>query len=294
MLGKLPQCDEVHQTLDEAADCLGVAPSSLDTAQALRSTLSVQLCLLIAAVASVRMLARVGCKPDMVLGLSIGAYPAAVAAGCLCFADALRLVRLRGELMETAYPAHYGMTAVIGLSVTQVEQLVMEQTRPAEPAYVANINAPDQIVVAGHEATLGRIEVSAVTDFHARKARRITISVPSHCTLLAPQAKTMQAAFREISLLPPHCIYVSANTARAIFNKNQIADDLATNMACQVHWHDALIHTKERGARLAVEMLPGQVLTRLSCSILAGDGEAVALEQHSLTDVAALCQHNAL
>ncbi|NBF18566.1 acyltransferase domain-containing protein, partial [Pseudomonas sp. Fl4BN2] len=99
MLHALPGDPAVAQTLTEAGDMLGVNPLTLDTAEALRSTVAVQLCLLIAGVAVARTLARQDAGPDMVAGLSIGAWPAAVVAGVLEFSDVLRLVRLRGQLM---------------------------------------------------------------------------------------------------------------------------------------------------------------------------------------------------
>lgn len=288
MLHALPAHPEVTRTLEEACDGLGQGLSELDSADALRSTQAVQLSLLIAGVASARLLADAGCEPDMVLGLSIGAYPAAVAAGSLTFADALQLVRLRGALMQQAYPSGYGMSAVIGLSLAQVERLVAGQFREEEPVYVANINSAEQIVVAGHENGLARLAEAAVRDFHARKVHRIAISVPSHCMLLSGAASQMRAAFDRVTVSPSRCTYVSASSARALFQADAIRDDLAFNMARQVHWHDAAIHARERGARLAIEALPGATLTSLCRPVFADGGEAVSLCQAPLATVLAL------
>lgn len=89
----------------------------LDSASSLTHTRAVQLSLLIAGVARARELERRGVSPDIVSGLSIGAYPAAVIAGALDFTDALKLVALRGDLMEQAYPHGYGLTAIMGLTL---------------------------------------------------------------------------------------------------------------------------------------------------------------------------------
>ena len=110
MLHALPDDPEVRRTIEEAGAVLGFAPLTLDNAQALRSTVAVQLSLLIAGVATARVLFALGHEADMVAGLSIGAYPAAVVAGALDYADAVRLVALRGRLMEEAYVRGYGMT----------------------------------------------------------------------------------------------------------------------------------------------------------------------------------------
>ena len=110
MLQRLPR-----ETLVEASDVLGEDVLLLDSAEALRTTRAVQLCLLIAGTAASRQLLQHGLTADYVAGLSIGAYPAAVVAGALSFSDALHLVSLRGELMQQAYPQGFGMTAIIGL-----------------------------------------------------------------------------------------------------------------------------------------------------------------------------------
>lgn len=288
MLHTLPDSPEVAQTLDEAGTVLGTPPFAWDSAQALRSTVAVQLSLLIAGVACARTVEKACGAPDMVLGLSIGAYPAAVSAGVLSFADALRLVRLRGELMERAYPEKHGMTALTGIPLADVERLVAEASRPGEPAYIANLNSPEQTVVAGHDNALARIDAAAVSKYHARKATRVAISVPSHCELLAHQAEQMRSAFESVTLQRPKSVYVSARTARALFDPHKIAEDLAVNMAQQVHWHDAAVHAFERGARLAIEMMPGSVLTSLCKPVFTCNGTAVALAHHSVGDIVAL------
>ena len=104
MLQRLPQEPEVLECLAQASAVLGEDAQLLDSAEALQSTRAVQLCLLIAGVAGARLLMRDGQRPDYVAGLSIGAYAAAVVAGALDYRDAVRLVSLRGELMQRAYP----------------------------------------------------------------------------------------------------------------------------------------------------------------------------------------------
>ena len=119
MLQNLPGTE-----LAQAREVLGTEVDTLDSADALSHTRAVQLCLLIAGVAWARELERRGVAPDIVSGLSIGAYPAAVIAGALDFTDALKLVALRGDLMEQAYPHGYGLTAIMGLTLPQVEDLI--------------------------------------------------------------------------------------------------------------------------------------------------------------------------
>uniref|UniRef100_UPI000F0784C3 ACP S-malonyltransferase n=1 Tax=Pseudomonas viridiflava TaxID=33069 RepID=UPI000F0784C3 len=149
MLHQLPDDPVVRECLQDASTALGEDVMALDTVQALQSTRAVQLCLLIAGVACARLLQARECKPDYVAGLSIGAYPAAVIAGALAFDDAVRLVALRGELMQSAYPEGYGMTAVIGLDQAQVEAMIAQAHQAGTPVFLANINDDNQLVIAG-------------------------------------------------------------------------------------------------------------------------------------------------
>lgn len=267
MLQGLPDGDNL---LREASAALGEDAALLDSAEALRHTRAVQLCLLIAGVGWARELARQGLQPDMVSGLSIGAFPAAVVAGALDFAVALRLVALRGELMEQAWPAGYGLTAITGLRQSQLEPLLGD-------CYLANINAAQQMVIAGSEAAMQQVAQRAIAH-GAQKVHRLAVSVPSHCALLDAPARRLAEAFAEVSLTPPRCAYLSGSSARQLWQPAQIADDLAFNMARTVRWHEAMEAAGERDVGLALEMPPGAVLTGLAREPLAR-GEVLALEQ---------------
>jgi malonate decarboxylase epsilon subunit len=263
MLHALPNHAETRRTLDEAALALGRPPLELDMAAALASTVAVQLCLLIAGVAMARVLAAHGARPQMVAGLSIGAWPAAVVAEVLAFPDAVKLVELRATLMETAYPTGYGMTVIGGLTRQQLEPLIGQVHGPASPVHVANLNAPRQLVIAGADeamAAVGQLAKHA----GAASVERIAVPVPSHCDLLAPQAEQLAAAVAQAPLKRPSCVFVSSSTARALFDGGRIGADLAANMAQPVRWYDTVRHAYERGARLAIEMPPGAVLTKLT------------------------------
>lgn len=266
MLHALPRDPAVTQTLDEAGEALDADPLTLDTEQALGSTVATQLCLTIAGVAVARALIRQGAAPDMVAGLSIGEWPAAVVAGVLDFGDALRLVRLRGQLMQDAYPYGYGMAAIVGLTEPEVGTIVEQVRTAATPAYVANLNAERQIVVAGSDAALGRVMALAQAR-GASCATRLSMAVPSHCPLLEAQARELAAAAQRTARHAPRLVYLSSSRARALLRADLIVPDLAWNMARPVLWHDTLRHAFERGARLAVEVPGGGALTRLAQSV---------------------------
>ena len=273
MLQNLPGTE-----LAQARDVLGAEVDTLDSSEALKHTRAVQLSLLIAGVAWARELERRGVAPDIVSGLSIGAYPAAVVAGALDFADALTLVALRGDLMEQAYPHGYGLTAIMGLTLGQVEALVADSG-----TYIANLNAETQIVIAGSDEAMAAVAKRAL-EKGASKAHRLAVSVPSHCALLEQPAQTLREAFSRVTLARPRHAYLSGSTGRVLWQPERIADDLAMNMARTVRWQEAVVSANEREARLAIEMPPGGVLTCLTRQA-AWEGESIALERSGL-DVA--------
>ena len=207
LLHHLPQHAEVTRTIEEASDVLGVDIAALDNSEALHSTAAVQPALLIAGVATARALMAEHVHPAAVAGMSIGAFGAAVTCGTLSFADAFPLVRLRGELMQEAFPSGYGLAAIEGLDEVHVEG-IMERIRTAEfPVYVSNINAPRQIVVAGSDAALDAATAQARQQ-GARRAERLAVSVPSHCPLLQPVADRLAATHggaRPEAALDPVC-----------------------------------------------------------------------------------------
>ncbi|UXY11361.1 malonate decarboxylase subunit epsilon [Kosakonia sp. ML.JS2a] len=258
--------------INEARAVLGAEVDTLDTPEALKHTRAVQLALLIAGVAWARELQRRGVQADITSGLSIGAYPAAVIAGALDFRDALRLVALRGDLMEQAYPQGYGLTAIMGLTLPQVETLVADSG-----AYIANLNAETQIVIAGSDEAMAQVAQRALAK-GASKAQRLAVSVPSHCALLDAPAKKLAQAFADVTLSRPQCAYLSGSTGRVLWQPEKIADDLAWNMARTVRWQEAVIAANERDARLAIEMPPGGILTCLTRQA-AWNGESLSLER---------------
>lgn len=263
MLHDLPDQAVVQYTLDEASATLGRDVRRLDGDAALASTVAVQLCLLVAGVAMSRCLEQLAGLPDAVAGLSIGAYPAAVTAGVLGFADAVRLVERRATLMAQACPSGFGMTAILGLERPALEALIARVHAPQSPVYLANLNAPAQLVISGALPALERVAALAL-DAGAHAARPIAIGVPSHCALLEAPAAQLASAFDKVRLGVPRLRYYSASAARELRDPRRIADDLVHNMARPVRWHETALLARERGARLAIEMPPGNVLTKLA------------------------------
>lgn len=274
------------QVLEEASEVLGEDVKQLDSAEALQSTRAVQLCLLIAGVAASRRLLEQAPAPDYVAGLSIGAYPAAVVAGALGFVDALRLVSLRGELMQQAYPKGYGMTAIIGLELATVETLLAQVHSDATPVYLANINADNQVVIAGSDEAMAIVAGQARSQ-GAAKACRLTVSVPSHCPLLEAPARTLAEAFSDVSLKLPGLGYLSGSRARPVMSTEALRDDLAFNMCRVVDWRGTVQSAYERGVRLQIELPPGAVLTGLARRVFE-QGTVIAFDGARLDTLQAL------
>jgi malonate decarboxylase epsilon subunit len=262
MLHRLPDHPAIRQTLDEVSESLGADVRELDTAEALRSTVSVQLALLASGVAVARALNTEGVAPEAVAGMSAGAFAAAVTAGVLNLADGVRLVTQRAEMMVELYPKGYGLGAIVGLNERQVSTLVQETYSERAPVYVANINAPRQIVIAGSNEGMNKV-LEAALHSGARKAIRLDVSEPSHCPLLEPVADALRKTLLAIHLQSPELVYVGNVTGRALRSAEAISQDLANNIAHVVRWYDATTVLVEIGSRLFLEMPPGHVLSEL-------------------------------
>ena len=194
MLHRLLDHSEVERTLDEVSSVLRCDVRSLDSEEALASSLSVQLALLASGVATARALIQNGVQPSVVCGLSVGAFAAAVVADVLPLEDAVELVKLRAEKMVELYPSGYGLSAIIGLGESQVLSIIQAVTTDQEPVFLANINAPLQTVIAGSDAGM-ELALEQARRQGARKAERLEVSVPSHCPLLQPVADFAATAF---------------------------------------------------------------------------------------------------
>jgi malonate decarboxylase epsilon subunit len=282
-LHRLPRHPAVETTLAEAARILAIDLEGLDGAPALESTAAVQLGTLVAGVAVARALEAEGLRPDAVAGLSVGAFSAAVACGALGFAEALELVRVRGESMARAAPQGYGMAALLGLgerAATALIARVNEQT----PLYLAGVNAPTETVVSGADAALER----AIAAAHEAGGRgvRLRVSTPSHSPLMDGVSVRLREKLLSITVAAPRVPYVSNHRARIAASGAEVADDLALNVSRTVRWYDSVTLLYELGCRVYVEPPPGKVLSHLVGASFP-DARVVALELAPLASAVA-------
>ncbi|WP_394165356.1 ACP S-malonyltransferase [Neptunomonas phycophila] len=283
----LPDDPTTHSYLSHAESALGQTITSIDSERALKETVNVQLALLISGVIWGKYLMNKGCIPDYVMGLSVGAYPAAVLAGCLSFEDALQLVSLRGRLMQTAFPQDYGMLALLNVNRTVVESVLEQQVIEGKRVYLANINAEDQFVLAGYKPAL--LETAAVIKSKTRcTSRLLEVAVPSHCSLLKDQSEYLLSKLEKTIINRPKIRYISASKSRLINNIDDIRIDLSHNMANQVHWHDSSQLLLERGVGRVIEIPPGSTLTGL-CRRVFTQGQCFAAQSTRLDTL--LYQH---
>jgi malonate decarboxylase epsilon subunit len=290
MLNDLPECATTAATLREASTVLARDVLELDTEAALRSTVSVQLGLLVAGVAFGRTLLGEGAMPSMVGGLSVGSFAAAVLADSLDFRSALNLVRLRGELMEKMYPRGFGMAVIVGLDEKQLSDLVAEAGSPESPVFLANLNAPRQMVVSGAQAGLERL-MGMARLAGANRVEQLNVSVPSHCRLLEPVADELDHAMAGVSLRAPKCVYVGNRGGRPLRDLNSVRRELVSNVAHAVRWHDATTLMFELGARLFVELPPGRALTSLVAASFP-DARAIACAGSQVEFIAQLVRRH--
>ncbi|MDZ4835168.1 MAG: malonate decarboxylase subunit epsilon [Candidatus Melainabacteria bacterium] len=281
MLHTLTDHPEVERTLTEVSEALKRDVKELDSEKALQSTVSVQLAIFTAGVAVARALQSMGIQPEALAGLSVGSFAAAVISGALPLVDAITLVKQRSELMEQLFAEGYGLSAIVGLDERKVKALLAEVCSSEAPVYIANINAPRQIVIAGSNAGMQAV-IDGARASGARKAERLHVSVPSHCPLLNPVALALEASLLSMHLGTPQITYISNTHARPLRTAGAISCDLSTNIASSVRWHDTTVVLKELGCKLFLEMNPGRVLSDLVNENIA-DVRSVALEFSSLS-----------
>jgi malonate decarboxylase epsilon subunit len=284
MLHQLPDHPATLRTIEEISAELQRDALTLDSPEALQSTVSVQLALLTAGVAAARALEEQGAIPEAVAGLSVGAFAAAVHAQVLTLADGVRLVKQRAELMEQNSPPSYGLTAIIGLTEAQVVTLIQQANTADDPVFLGNVNAPDQIVISGSSNGLQKVSTAALKA-GARKAELLNVPVLSHSPLLLPVADALTQALQNLQLHSPRMVYVGNVRARALRTAAEIAWDLANNIAHGVRWYDATTVLQELGCNVLVEMPPGHALTNLAKRSMP-QVKCVALAENSLSYIA--------
>ena len=256
----------------EADAALGFPLSTLcfeGPAADLGLTANTQPAVLTTSVAAAAALAERGVTPRLAAGHSLGEYSALVVAGALRFADAVRLVRRRGEFMQEAVPVGTGaMAAVLGLELAAVEQLCAEAAQ-GEVVEVANINSPGQIVIAGHRASVERA-VEAAAARGGRKSVLLPVSAPFHCALMKPAADRLVAELERVAVSDPRIPVVRNVDGGVTRTADEVKPFLVQQVASPVRWTDCVERLAREGATSFLEVGPGRVLSGLLKRTLDG------------------------
>jgi [acyl-carrier-protein] S-malonyltransferase len=254
---------------DEADAALGFSLSELcfkGPEDQLKLTENTQPALLTVSTAAFRVLSENGVRPDYVAGHSLGEYSALVAAGSLAFTEAVRLVRKRGQYMQQAVPAGVGaMAALLKLPEGKLDGILVEAAQ-GEVVTAANLNSPDQIVIAGNTAAVQRaMELAKAAG--ARRAVLLPVSAPFHCPLMKPAQERLKAdldaaEFRDLSVP-----LVNNWQARAIITGVEAREGLYQQVPNPVRWLESVRWLSSQGVTRCIEVGPGGVLSGLLKSI---------------------------
>lgn len=202
-------------------------------------------------------------SPAFAAGHSLGEYSALVASGALALADAVRLVRARGNAMQDAVaPGAGAMSAVMGLEPAKVEELCARAaTETSQVVSCANFNAPGQIVIAGHAAAVAK--AAELVSNEKGKAIPLKVSAPFHCALMAPAAKVVATELDRVSLSALAFPVVANVDAKPNASRERVKELLVRQVDGPVRWEESVRFMKDAGVTHALEIGPGKVLAGL-------------------------------
>jgi [acyl-carrier-protein] S-malonyltransferase len=254
-----------RSVFNEADEALGFSLSELcfsGSEEALKLTANTQPAILTVSVAVYRVLAENGVRPDFVAGHSLGEYSALVAAGALEFADAVRIVRRRGEYMQTAVPEGVGaMAAILGLAPAQVGELC-RKAAAGQVVAPANLNSPEQTVISGHaEAVKRAVELASAGG--AKRAVMLAVSAPFHSALMLPAAQKLEVDLRAATFHPLRVPLVTNADAEITTNGDEARESLIRQVTLPVRWEESVRELVDQGVGTFMEVGPGRVLTGL-------------------------------
>lgn len=222
---------------------------------------------------SIAMLRASGAAlPEYVAGHSLGEYTALCASGAISLSDAAKLLRVRGNAMQSAAPVGAGLTAVIiGLDIDKVREICA-----TTDCDVANDNCPGQVVISGAKEIV-EATMAAAKDAGARRAMPLALSVPVHCRMQSPAADEMRAALENVEIKVPSAKFIANKTADVMTDPAEIKEALVYQMTHGVRWRESVLKMHELGICDMIECGPGNVLTGL-CGRICPEITAKKLE----------------
>ncbi|MBC5688880.1 ACP S-malonyltransferase [Mediterraneibacter sp. NSJ-55] len=252
------QSETARRIIDRASELLDIDMKALcfEENEKLDQTEYTQAALVTVCMAMEKVLEEKGLKPDVTAGLSLGEYCAVASAGAMSTEDAIKTVRKRGILMETAVPKGKGaMAAVLGMENEAVEEIVGN----IDGVTVANYNCPGQIVITGWTEAVDKAE-KALKDAGARRVMILNVSGPFHSPMLQKAGEELQKVLEEVELKPLAIPYVTNVTAEYITDSSQTKELLSRQVASSVRWQQSMERMIEDGVDTFVEIGPGRTL----------------------------------
>lgn len=276
----------VQETFKQASEVLGYDLWQLvqeGPAEELNKTWQTQPALLTASVAVYRVWQQKypELKPEVMAGHSLGEYSALVCAGVLDFQDAVKLVELRGKLMQQAVPEGTGaMYAIIGLDNDAIIN-ACKQAEQGEVVSAVNFNSPGQVVIAGAKTAVERA-AALCKEAGAKRALPLAVSVPSHCALMKPAADQLSVSLESITLKAPVVAVLNNVDVKAETDAVAIRNALVRQLYSPVRWTETVEKMAQNGVEVLVEVGPGKVLNGLTKRIVD------SLQAISVNDVKSL------
>ena len=262
--------DEVDEALGENFSAL-VFDGSDDDLKLTENTQPALMAVSLAAVAALDAEFGITLKDhgSFVAGHSLGEYSALAAVGALSIADTAKLLRLRGKAMQSAVPVGEGaMAAVLGLSMEQVEAVLVQSEASLGVAEVANDNANGQVVISGSAGAIAAVS-DAMKAAGARRAVPLPVSAPFHCSLMQPAAEAMAQALASATISAPALPVVANVLAASYVDPSQTADLLVRQVTGRVRWRESVEWMAAQGVTELVELGAGAVLGGLTKRIVS-------------------------
>ena len=276
----------VQETFKQASEVLGYDLWQLvqeGPAEELNKTWQTQPALLTASVAVYRVWQQKypALKPEVMAGHSLGEYSALVCAGVLDFQDAVKLVELRGKLMQQAVPEGTGaMYAIIGLDNDAIIN-ACKQAEQGEVVSAVNFNSPGQVVIAGAKAAVERA-AALCKEAGAKRALPLAVSVPSHCALMKPAADQLSVSLESITLKEAGVSVLNNVDVKSEIEADAIRNALVRQLYSPVRWTETVEKMAQNGVEVLVEVGPSKVLNGLTKRIVD------SLQAVSVNDVKSL------
>lgn len=255
-----------RRVFEEADEALGFSISEMcfqGSAEDLQLTENTQPAILTVSIAALRAMEAEGLPgPELVAGHSLGEYSALVAAGALSLADAVRTVRARGRYMQEATPVGSGaMAAIMGAELSDIMDACGE-AQEGEVCQPANINAPGQVVIAGHNAAVERA-IDLLKERGAKRAIKLKVSAPFHCALMKPAQERLATDLEKIELQDLRVPLITNVDAGVINAGGEARDALIRQVSSPVRWRESMELLLAKGVETLVEVGPGKVLSGL-------------------------------